>query len=76
MWSAMTTLNQWVSRHLIKATATDNMEGERVGLLNRIYARLGQAGGWTKRLKKANKPLYRLAKYTLAAVILYVIFVR
>jgi beta-hydroxylase len=73
---AMTALNQWVSRHLIKATATDNMEGERVGLLNRIYARLGQAGGWTKRLKKANKPLYRLAKYTLAAVILYVIFVR
>ncbi|HYS49391.1 MAG TPA: aspartyl/asparaginyl beta-hydroxylase domain-containing protein, partial [Xanthobacteraceae bacterium] len=33
----MTALNRWVSNHIIKGAATDNIEGERVGAINRFF---------------------------------------
>jgi beta-hydroxylase len=39
----MTAVNRWVSRNIIRASATQNVETEHVGAANRIYAMLGAA---------------------------------
>ncbi len=37
----MTAFNRWVARHIIHASATQNVETEEVGALNRVYALFG-----------------------------------
>jgi beta-hydroxylase len=36
----MTAINRWVSHHIVKASATQNMEGEHVGVLNKVFGKL------------------------------------
>ena len=33
----MTAMNRWVSHHIVKASATQNVEGEQVGVLNKLF---------------------------------------
>src|SRR5262249_60646326 len=44
----ITRLNRWVSNNLVKATATQNFDGERVGIINKLF------GGSTKLTLRAN----------------------
>jgi beta-hydroxylase len=71
----MTTFNRWVSRHVIRASATQNVETEEVGAFNRIYAMLGQGSDWLSRLKRKNRTVFRAVKYALIAALVYWIFV-
>lgn len=72
-------LNRWMSRHVIKASATQNLETEPVGLINRFYgnvyhpiaSRLNQAG---RRLKQTNRRLYYVMKYGAVLLLLWAIF--
>ena len=36
----MTTINRWVSHHIVKASATQNVDGEHVGVLNKVFGKL------------------------------------
>ena len=36
----MTAINRWVSHHIVKASATQNVEGEQVGVLNKVFGKL------------------------------------
>ena len=58
----MAAVNRWMIRHVMKATGTQNEEGEPVGAINRLYGRLYGLIAWSKALKAKNKPLYRLVK--------------
>ena len=60
----MAAFNHWVSRNLVKASATDNVEGERIGVINRAFGYLYEIHMASRRLKKANRPLYVALKYT------------
>jgi beta-hydroxylase len=60
---AMTTVNRWVSKHIINESATENEEGERVGWINRIFASVCHARLAGKRIKTWNKRVYYAAKY-------------
>jgi beta-hydroxylase len=62
----MTAINRWVSNHIIKVTATDNMEGERVGALNKVFGYLYEIHLLGRRLKDWNRTVYFALKYTLA----------
>jgi beta-hydroxylase len=62
----MTTINRWVSNHIIKATATDNVEGERVGAINKVFGYLYEVHLLGRRLKEWNRTVYYGLKYTLA----------
>jgi beta-hydroxylase len=62
----MTAINRWVSNHIIKVTATDNMEGERVGALNKVFGYLYEVHLIGRRLKDWNRTVYYGLKYTLA----------
>ncbi len=62
---AMIAVNRWVSRHIINESATQNVEGERVGWLNRIFGYVYQVRLAGKRMKAWNKRVYYAVKYLL-----------
>lgn len=68
------TLNRWISGVLGRATAPQNVEGERVGAINRAYGgfkRLGNVmGGQVKRLKRHSPRTYKVLKPILAIALL------
>lgn len=73
-------INQVMSTHVVKASATQNVPTEPVGALNRLYGIvihpvLARAGDSMKLLKQKNRTLANLVKYALIALALYVIFV-
>lgn len=63
-------INHWISGALGRATAPQNVEGERVGSINRAYSgfkRIGDAiGSRVRRFKRANPRLYRPLRPVLA----------
>jgi beta-hydroxylase len=63
-------LNRWVSRNVVKASATQNVPAEPVGAINRLYGNvvhpvLSSVNGAFARLKQRNRTAARLVKYTL-----------
>lgn len=71
--SALVSLNRRVSAWLGRATAPQNVEGERVGAINRAYAKvigIGDAiGKPVKRFKRANPKAYKIGRVVLAAAL-------
>jgi beta-hydroxylase len=71
----MRAVNRTIGRSMIKAAATQNVEGEHVGGLNRVFEvvyKIREAG---LRLKQWNKPIYYLTKWALVLGLLYLIFI-
>jgi beta-hydroxylase len=60
---AMTAVNRWVSTHIVNESATQNEEGEHVGLINRIFSRVYHVRLLGKRTKAWNKRVYYTVKY-------------
>jgi len=63
-------VNRFVGRVLGRATATQNVATEHVGLLNRLYAFAHYAGEQRKRFKRASPLGYRLTRVALVALLL------
>jgi beta-hydroxylase len=77
---AMQAVNRWVSRCIVAASSTQNVEDEPVGALNRFYSRVyhpvaQRVSGAARRLKQRNRPLYRTLQYGIGLGALYLIFV-
>ncbi len=62
-----TAINRFVIHHLVKATATENLEGDRIGFANRAFGAVYQVRLAAKRLKKWNRNVYYGLKYALVA---------
>jgi len=71
----MTAINRWVSHHIVKASATQNVDGESVGVLNKVFGKLYEIHLQSRRLKEWNRNLYYTLKYSLTALILGLIVV-
>lgn len=71
----MTAINRWVSNHIIKASATENMEGERVGVLNKAFGYLYEVHLAGRRLKDWNRKVYYGLKYSVALLVVGAIVV-
>jgi beta-hydroxylase len=69
----MRRINRWFSKHVVRATATQNIEGERVGALNRAFEYFHRLQLAKRRLKQANRPVYYLAKFVIVAGIVYLL---
>jgi len=65
----MTRLNHWVSEHVVKASATQNLEGEKVGALNKAFSYLYEIHKSTRRLKDWNRTAYYSLKYSVMTAI-------
>ena len=66
--------NAFVGSTLIKASATQNEESEKVGLINRIFEKVYVLRTYSRKFKKWNKPLYVTSKYSLFLFLVYVLF--
>jgi beta-hydroxylase len=69
----MRAVNRWVIRHVVALTATKNVEGERVGLANRVFGLVYRVRLPLKRLKKASRPAYYALKYGALGAALYLV---
>lgn len=75
----LTWVNQALMRPLVKSSATQNVAGEHVGLLNRLYGNVyypvaSRINDAFRHLKQFNRLLYRIVKTGLIISVLYVIF--
>lgn len=70
----MRAINRAVSRFMGQATATENVPGEPVGAINRLYARLNRFNGVLGRWKRVRPRTFRTVKYVLIVAVLALIF--
>jgi beta-hydroxylase len=75
----MRAVNSWVSRKIVTASATQNVENEPVGALNRFYGRVyhpvaARVSGAARNLKRRSRPLYRTLQYGLVLGVLFLVF--
>ena len=61
----LSAINRWVSRHIVKASATQNVEGEHVGVLNKVFSWLYEIHLAGQRVKRWNRKVYYALKYAL-----------
>ena len=70
----MRRLNRWVSRHIVKASATQNMAGEKVGAINRAFAYFYGVHLAGRRVKEWNRRFYYALKYSLVLGLVATVF--
>lgn len=63
----VTALNRWVSAHVVKASASANVEGEQIGAFNQVFRFFDSLDAGRRRFKNWNKPLYKALKWALLA---------
>jgi beta-hydroxylase len=68
--SLMAKFNHWVSENIVKASSTNNVEGEKVGALNSTFSYLYEAHKAFRRLKEWNYHFYYAVKYTAVLAVL------
>lgn len=66
-------LNRFMIRYVVKATATRNEEGEKVGVMNRLFGSVYRLRLVAKRVKKWNKKVYYVLKFGLLGGLLALI---
>jgi beta-hydroxylase len=71
----MTSMNRWVIHHIVKATTTQNVDGEKVGFVNNAFALVYPIRLVGKRMKAWNYNIYYAVKYALIAALLAAILV-
>ncbi|GLR63634.1 aspartyl/asparaginyl beta-hydroxylase domain-containing protein [Marinospirillum insulare] len=67
-------LNTVFSRVVLAASATKNTEGDKVGLLNKMFASVQKLRMLGKKLKKFSPFLYYASQYLIYALLIYLIF--
>ena len=73
---AMQAVNRFVTRHVVKATAAQNTEAEKVGIVNRAWSALHRVVERGRRLQASHRALYNVIKYSVIGGGLYLVFVR
>lgn len=68
-------LNRAVSGLLGRATATQNLDSDRVGVVNRLYGGVHWLKQRARALKQFNRALYKTLKIALILALLYVVLV-
>jgi beta-hydroxylase len=71
----MTNLNRWVIHHVVKATTTQNVDGEKVGAINKAFVFIYPITLVGKRMKAWNRKAYYALKYALGAALLAAILI-
>ncbi len=67
-------INNFMIRHVVKATAAQNDDGEAVGVVNKFSANVYQLKNFFKKAKSANRTVYYATKYALLGGAFYFLF--
>jgi beta-hydroxylase len=71
----VTAVNRWFARNVMKASATQNVEGESIGVLNRMFGGFYQIRTRAKQLKAWSRTTYYVLKWALLGGLFYLVFV-
>ncbi|MBS0446163.1 MAG: aspartyl/asparaginyl beta-hydroxylase domain-containing protein [Proteobacteria bacterium] len=74
-FAPMRWFNRFFARFVMTAAATQNVEGEPVGALNKVFYYFYQARLAAKKLKKSHRSVYYTGKWALIAGLVYLVFV-
>ena len=69
-------VNRHIGRAMARAAATQNMEGEKVGVLNKMFEYVYKIRLAGEKIKAWNKPIYYLVKWSLLLLLAYALFLR
>jgi beta-hydroxylase len=69
-YAPLTAINRYVSHHIVKASATQNVDGEHVGVLNKVFGWLYEIHLAGRRVKQWNRKVYYALKYALTLAVL------
>lgn len=67
-------INRFMIDHIVKITATQNTDTEKVGALNRISSGIYRLKNFFQSVKKWNRRVYYVGKYVLMGGIVFLIF--
>jgi beta-hydroxylase len=67
-------INRLFSRIVLGASATKNIDGDKIGFLNRIFSSIYKIRILGKKIKAYNRKLYYTLQYGLYAWLIYLIF--
>lgn len=70
----MRAFNRIIGWRLIRAAATENVPGEHVGILNKVFSYVYHVRLLGKRIKAWNKPTYYVIKWLLLGGLFYALF--
>lgn len=71
----MVAFNRWFARVVVSLSATQNVPGEKIGLLNRMFGGFYQLRLRAKALKARSRATYYVLKWLLLGGLFYLIFV-
>jgi beta-hydroxylase len=66
-------INRWIGQPFARAAATQNIEGEKIGVLNKLFAYAYRVRLVGKRIKAWNRATYYAIKWTLILALLYLL---
>ncbi|MGH7894774.1 MAG: aspartyl/asparaginyl beta-hydroxylase domain-containing protein [Candidatus Binatia bacterium] len=66
--------NRFVARYVLRATSTQNVPTEKIGLVNRVAGVIYWYRGLLRRAKKINRRAYYAVQYGMLATLLYFVF--
>jgi len=69
-------INRWIGQPFARAAATQNLPGEKVGVLNKLFQYVYQLRLLAKRLKTWNRNVYYALKWLVLGGLVYAIFLR
>jgi beta-hydroxylase len=71
---AVRALNRFVRNTIVRAAQTANVEGEKIGLVNRIFAVFYEVRLFGKWIKTKSRPLYYALKWLLLGGLVFAVF--
>jgi beta-hydroxylase len=69
-------INRWIGQPFARAAATQNLPGEKIGILNKLFQYAYQLRLLAKRLKAWDRNVYYTLKWLLLGALIYAIFLR
>jgi beta-hydroxylase len=70
----MRAINRFVTHHIVKATAAQNVDTEKVGVLNKISSTIFRLRDFFQAVKKWNRRAYYAMKYTAMVAVACLVF--
>src|SRR5690606_35816170 len=71
-----TAINRVFKTVVVRATSTENVAGDRVGLLNKVFDVVYKARARAKDLKKRNRRLFYILKWLMIGALFYWLLIR
>lgn len=70
----LTAINRGFANTVMRAASSQNVAGEQVGVINRVFARVYAGRLWAKRLKQRSRLVYYVGKWILIIGLVWLVF--